>query len=133
MVLILRDNFSRFFSIYRKTIGISLLVIIQSFALIIKNAVHSNILFLPCGHLISCAQCSINMKKECPYDHIPINKYVVLKGNTEYERLNCVKCKTNKVQKIYTKCQHSTCDKCSIKSKCPVCFKRSLSKKIYLI
>ena len=92
-----------------------------------------NILFLPCGHLISCAQCSINMKKECPYDHIPINKYVVLKGNTEDERLNCVKCKTNKVQKIYTKCQHSTCDKCSIKSKCPVCFKRSLSKKIYLI
>ncbi len=92
-----------------------------------------NILFLPCGHLISCAQCSINMKKECPYDHIPIDKYVVLKGNTEDERLNCVKCKTNKVQKIYTKCQHSTCDKCSIKSKCPVCFKRSLSKKIYLI
>ncbi len=47
MVVILKDNFSRFFSNYRKTIGIGLLVIIQSFVLIIKNAVHSNIIFLP--------------------------------------------------------------------------------------
>ena len=39
--------FSRTFSIYRKTIGISLLVIIQSLVLIIKNIVHSNIIFLP--------------------------------------------------------------------------------------
>ena len=31
----------------KKTIGIGLLVIIQSFVLIIKNAVHSNINFLP--------------------------------------------------------------------------------------
>ena len=47
MVVILKDNFSRIFLIYRKTIGIGLLVIIQSFVLIIKNSVHSNILFLP--------------------------------------------------------------------------------------
>ncbi len=47
MVVILKDNFSRFFSIYRKTIVIGLLVLIQSLVLIIKNAVHSNILFLP--------------------------------------------------------------------------------------
>ena len=47
MVTILKDNFSRTFSIYRKTTGIGLLVIIQSFVLIIKNAVHSNIIFLP--------------------------------------------------------------------------------------
>ena len=47
MVTILKDNFSRIFSIYKKTIGIGLLVIIQSFVLIIKNAVHSNIIFLP--------------------------------------------------------------------------------------
>ena len=47
MVTILKDNFSRIFSIYRKTIGIGLIVIIQSFVLIIKNAVHSNIIFLP--------------------------------------------------------------------------------------
>ena len=47
MVVILKDNFSRFISIYRKTIGIGLIVIIQSFVLIIKNAVHSNIIFLP--------------------------------------------------------------------------------------
>ena len=47
MVTILKDNFTRIFSIYKKTIGIGLLVIIQSFVLIIKNAVHSNINFLP--------------------------------------------------------------------------------------
>ena len=47
MITILKDNFSRVFSIYRKTIGIGLLVIIQSLVLIIKNAVHSNIIFLP--------------------------------------------------------------------------------------
>ena len=47
MVVILKDNYSRFFSIYRKTIGIGFLIIIQSFVLIIKNAVHSNINFLP--------------------------------------------------------------------------------------
>ena len=47
MITILKDDFSRVFSIYRKTIGIGLLVIIQSLVLIIKNAVHSNIIFLP--------------------------------------------------------------------------------------
>ena len=47
MVVILKDNYSRFFSIYRKTIGIGVLVLIQSLVLIIKNAVHSNINFLP--------------------------------------------------------------------------------------
>ena len=47
MVVILKDNFLRFFSIYKKTIGIGLLIIIQSSVLIIKNAVHSNIIFLP--------------------------------------------------------------------------------------
>ena len=47
MVVILKDNYSRFFSIYRKTIGIGLLVLIQSLVLIIKNTVHSNINFLP--------------------------------------------------------------------------------------
>ena len=47
MVIILKDNYSRFFSIYRKTIGIGFLVLIQSLVLIIKNTVHSNINFLP--------------------------------------------------------------------------------------
>ena len=47
MLTLLKDNFSRIFSIYKKTTGIGLLVIIQSLVLIIKNAVHSNILFLP--------------------------------------------------------------------------------------
>ena len=47
MVTLLNNNFSRIFSIYKKTTGVVLLVIIQSFVLIIKNAVHSNIIILP--------------------------------------------------------------------------------------
>jgi len=47
MVVILKDNNSRIFSIYRKTIGIGFLVLIQSLVLIIKNTVHTNINFLP--------------------------------------------------------------------------------------
>ena len=47
MVTLLKDNFSRIFSIYRKTTGIGLLVIVQSLVLIIKNAVHFNTMFLP--------------------------------------------------------------------------------------
>ena len=47
MVTLLKDNFSRIFSIYRKTTGIGLLFIVQSLVLIIKNAVHFNTMFLP--------------------------------------------------------------------------------------
>ena len=69
MVVILKDNYSRFFSIYRKTIGIGALVLIQSLVLIIKNAVHSNINFLPLMYifpiliLITCIFIIINNKK----------------------------------------------------------------------
>ena len=69
MVVILKDNYSRFFSIYRKTIGIGVLVLIQSFVLIIKNAVHSNINFLPLMYifpiliLITCIFIINNNKK----------------------------------------------------------------------
>ncbi len=47
MVTLLKNNFSRIFSIYKKTFGIGLLFIIQSFVLLIKNAAYSNIVFLP--------------------------------------------------------------------------------------
>ena len=69
MVVILKDNYSRFFSIYRKTIGIGVLVLIQSLVLIIKNAVHSNINFLPLMYifpiliLITCIFIINNNKK----------------------------------------------------------------------
>ena len=69
MVVILKDNYSRFFSIYRKTIGIGVLVFIQSLVLIIKNAVHSNINFLPLMYifpifiLITCIFIINNHKK----------------------------------------------------------------------
>ena len=69
MVVILKDNYSRFFSIYRKTIGIGVLVLIQSLVLIIKNAVHSNINFLPLMYifpiliLITCIYIINNNKK----------------------------------------------------------------------
>ncbi len=69
MVVILKDNYSRFFSIYRKTIGIGVLVLIQSLVLIIKNAVHSNINLLPLMYifpiliLITCIFIVNNNKK----------------------------------------------------------------------
>ena len=69
MVVILKDNYSRFFSIYRKTIGIGVLILIQSLVLIIKNAVHSNINFLPLMYifpiliLITCIFIINNNKK----------------------------------------------------------------------
>ena len=69
MVVILKDNYSRFFSIYRKTIGIGFLVLIQSLVLIIKNTVHSNINFLPLMYifpvlvLITCVFLINNNKK----------------------------------------------------------------------
>ncbi len=69
MVVILKDNYSRFFSIYRKTIGIGFLVLFQSLVLIIKNNVHSNINFLPLMYifpiliLITCFFIIYNKKK----------------------------------------------------------------------
>ena len=69
MVVILKDNYSRFFSIYRKTIGIGAFVLVQSLVLIIKNAVHSNINFLPLMYifpiliLITCIFIINNNKK----------------------------------------------------------------------
>ncbi len=51
MLIILKSNFSRTFSIYKKTTGIGLLFIIQSIVLIIKNTVHSNVIFLPLMYL----------------------------------------------------------------------------------
>lgn len=69
MVVILKDNYSRFFSIYRKTIGIGILFLIQSLVLIIKNTVHSNINFLPLMYifpiliLVTCVFIINNNKK----------------------------------------------------------------------
>ncbi len=60
MVTILKDNYSKKFLIYKKTLGIGLIVIIQTFVLIIKNSAHSNITFMPLMYifpiliLISC-------------------------------------------------------------------------------
>ncbi len=44
MVVILKDNYSRFFSIYRKTIGIGLLVLIQS---LVTASIYSEVLSDP--------------------------------------------------------------------------------------
>ena len=69
MVVILKDNYSRFFSNYRKTIGIGFFVLFQSLVLIIKNTVHSNINFLPLMYifpiliLITCIFIINNNKK----------------------------------------------------------------------
>ena len=47
MITILNSNYSRIGNAYKNTISISLLIIIQSFFILIKNAVHSNVFLLP--------------------------------------------------------------------------------------
>ena len=47
MITILNSNYSRIVSTYKKTISISFLIIIQSMFILIKNAVHSNVILLP--------------------------------------------------------------------------------------
>ena len=51
MITVLKDNFSRKISIYKKTLSISLILIIQTLFIIIKNAVHSNSAILPLMYL----------------------------------------------------------------------------------
>ena len=51
MLTILKTNFSRIFSIYRKTTVIGLIFIVQSAVLVIKNLVHSNTILLPLMYL----------------------------------------------------------------------------------
>jgi lipopolysaccharide export system permease protein len=51
MITILKDNFSRKISIYKKTLSISLILIIQTLFIIIKNTVHSNSAILPLMYL----------------------------------------------------------------------------------
>jgi len=51
MITILKDNFSTKISIYKKTLSISLILIIQTLFIIIKNAVHDNTVILPIMYL----------------------------------------------------------------------------------
>ena len=70
MITLLTNNFSRVFSIYRKTTGLALLVIVQSFVLIIKNAVHSNISLLPLMYffpILILIACIILLNKQKKY------------------------------------------------------------------
>ena len=51
MITILKDSFSRKNNIYKRTISISLILIIQTLFIVIKNAVHDNVIFLPLMYL----------------------------------------------------------------------------------
>ena len=51
MLTILKSNFSRIFSVYKKTTVIGIIFIVQSLVLIIKNLVHSNTILLPLMYL----------------------------------------------------------------------------------
>ena len=52
MITILNSNFSRIASTYKKTISISILIIIQSLSIFIKNAVHANVFLLPLMYIL---------------------------------------------------------------------------------
>ena len=51
MITILKDSFSRKNNIYKTTMSISLILIIQILLIVIKNAVHDNVTFLPLMYL----------------------------------------------------------------------------------
>ena len=51
MITILKDRFSRKNNIYKRTMSISLILIIQTLFIVIKNAVHDNVMFLPLMYL----------------------------------------------------------------------------------
>lgn len=51
MITILKDSFSRKNNIFKRTMSISLILIIQTLFIVIKNAVHDNVMFLPLMYL----------------------------------------------------------------------------------
>ena len=51
MITVLNSSYSRITSSYKKIISISFLIIIQSLFILIKNAVHSNVILLPLMYL----------------------------------------------------------------------------------
>ena len=92
-----------------------------------------SVIFLPCGHLISCKECSQMITDVCPCDKQPIEKIAILKGKTEEELKMCFKCQTNDMCYIYDNCGHVVCKKCSFRNKCPCCFKKTAYRKIFML
>ena len=92
-----------------------------------------SVIFLPCGHLISCKECSQMITDVCPCDKQPIEKIAILKGKTEEELKMCFKCKENDMCYIYDNCGHVVCKKCAFRNKCPCCFKKTAYRKIFML
>jgi len=90
-----------------------------------------SVIFYPCGHLILCSECSIQLNNNCPMDNMSYDKKILVKGDTEEKRFNCNKCRNSKIQYVYSECGHVVCKKCLIKSKCVLCNKKSQYQKIY--
>ena len=66
MITILKDSFSRKNNIYKRTMSISLILIIQTLFIVIKNVVHDNVIFLPLMYLFPLSLiiiCIILLKK----------------------------------------------------------------------
>ena len=91
------------------------------------------IIIQPCGHLILCSECSNRIDNKCPMDNTTITKKILLRGKTEDERLNCIRCGNNRIEYAYSKCGHSFCRKCKYKRKCPICQVKSKIMKIYIL
>ena len=51
MLTILKDNYSRIITTYRKTAAIGIVFIVQSLVIILKNAVHTDTFFVPLMYL----------------------------------------------------------------------------------
>ena len=77
MITILKDSFSRKNNIYKRTMSISLILIIQTLFIVIKNVVHDNVMFLPLMYLFPLSLiiiCIILLPKKIKKNFINIYK-----------------------------------------------------------
>ena len=78
MVTLLNGNYTRKNSAYKIIFGISILFTIQSLIIIIKNAVHSNIFFLPLRYLFPAIMIVIGiicLKKNINFQNVSLNLF----------------------------------------------------------
>lgn len=102
------------------------------------------VIFIPCGHVISCIQCAVSLEqcaicrqtlnsimrvyiyndKQHKNNHRPINSASSLTSIEHVDPMLCKVCKKEEMAVTFLPCRHIfTCSGCSdVMKKCPVCF-----------
>lgn len=102
------------------------------------------VLFMPCGHIISCIQCAVTIEQcavcRLPFDIslrvyiYPTDKLVSIHNDEYYTESNikqveavpCKVCRKEDIELVFLPCRHAcTCFSCGEKMvECPVCFEK---------